>query len=60
MSSASYVILTNISTGHCTSTVCTYDPATTLAAGKYRFKVLAKNAAGYSAYSSWMYFTVSP
>ena len=58
--SASYVIRTDVSTSYCSGGVCTYHPATTLAAGLYRFMVLAKNAAGSSPYSAWKYFTVSP
>jgi hypothetical protein len=58
--SASYVILTDVDDAACAGGVCTYHPATVLAAGNYRFKVLARNAIGASAYSTWMNFIVSP
>ena len=60
MSTGTYVILTDVASSACTGGVCTYTPSTVLAAGSYQFKVLAKNPIGASAYSAWMYFTVSP
>ena len=57
--SASYVILLDL-VPTCSAGVCTYHPSTTLSSGSYRFKVMAKNAYGYSAYSAWLNFTVSP
>jgi hypothetical protein len=59
-STASYVILTEVAASACTGGVCMYDPSTVLDAGNYRFKVLAKNILGASAYSAWMNFIVSP
>jgi hypothetical protein len=57
--SASYVILKNITASYaCSGGVCTYHPFTVLVQGDYRWKVLAKNASGVSAYSAWMYFDV--
>jgi hypothetical protein len=60
VATAAYVILTDVSSSACSGSVCTYHPSTTLGAGSYRFKILAKNVVGSSAYSSWMNFTVSP
>jgi hypothetical protein len=58
--SASSVIQATVASSYCTSGVCTYHPATVLTNGNYRFKVLARNAAGSSPYSAWMNFIVSP
>jgi hypothetical protein len=60
VATASYVILTDVASSACAGGVCTYHPATVLAAGNYRFKVLARNAIGASAYSAWMNFIISP
>jgi hypothetical protein len=60
VATGTYVILVDVSSSSCSGGVCTYHPSTTLASGRYQFKVLAKNALGSSAYSSWMNFTVSP
>jgi hypothetical protein len=60
VATSTYVILTDLSASACTGGMCSYDPSTTLGAGNYRFKVLAKNILGASAYSGWMNFTVSP
>jgi hypothetical protein len=58
IASTSYIILLNVSTSYCTASVCTYHPATVLAKGDYRWKVLAKNSSGVSAYSPFSSFTV--
>ena len=60
VATGTYVILTDVSASACTGWVCSGDPSTTLDAGNYRFKVLATNAIGSSAYSSWMNFTIAP
>ena len=57
--STSYVIDTDAASSYCTGGVCTYHPATVLADGNYRFKVLAKNAVDSSPYSAWMDFTLN-
>jgi hypothetical protein len=54
-----YQILQNV-TPNCTAGVCSFTHATIdLLNGNYRFKVLARNSAGMTAYSSYMNFTVS-
>jgi hypothetical protein len=58
VSTGTYPILTDVAASACSGGVCTYTPATVLPAGEYKFKVLAKNAIGSSAYSAWMTFTV--
>ncbi len=55
----SYLLLLNVHPT-CASGVCSFTAATVdLPNGNYKFKVLARNSAGYTSYSSWMPFTVS-
>jgi hypothetical protein len=60
VSSASYIILTDVASSMCLGSVCTYTPSTVLPAGNYQWKLLAKNPIGSSAYSAWKYFTIAP
>ncbi len=53
-----YTILQNLYVS-CVADVCSYTPTTDLPNGNYRFKILARNDAGFTAYSTWMNFTVS-
>jgi hypothetical protein len=43
----------------CVAGVCSYPLTDDLANGTYRFKLLARNSSGYTAYGSFMTFTVS-
>lgn len=55
----SYQLLLNVHPT-CASGVCSYTATSVdLPNGNYKFKVLARNSAGYTTYSSWMSFTVS-
>jgi len=54
-----YTILLNVYPS-CSGGVCSYShPTIDLVNGNYRFKVLARNASGMTAYSSWMNFSVN-
>jgi len=53
-----YVILQNLYVS-CVGGVCSYTPTIDLENGSYKFKVLARNSSGYTAYSSWLRFVVS-
>ncbi len=55
---ASYIILENLYP-NCVAGVCSYThPTVDLPNGNYQFKVMARNSSGYTAYSSWMSFSV--
>jgi len=55
----SYTILLNVYPA-CSDGVCSYShPTIDLPNGNYQFKVLARNASGMTAYSSWMNFSVN-
>jgi len=43
----------------CVAGVCSYPLTNDLANGTYKFKLLARNSSGYTAYGSFMTFTVS-
>jgi hypothetical protein len=58
--SGTTVINVNLKSTSCTSTTCSYTHATALSVGKtYKWKVLAANALGKSAYSSEMSFLIA-
>jgi hypothetical protein len=43
----------------CNASTCSYAPTLNLTAGNYKWAVKAGNTAGWSAYSTWITFTVS-
>ncbi len=55
---ASYVFVANVYPS-CVAGVCSYTPNVDLVNGDYKFKLLARNSSGYTAYGDFMGFTVS-
>jgi len=53
-----YLFVENVYPG-CVAGVCSYTLTDDLVNGTYKFKLLARNSSGYTAYGSFMTFTVS-
>jgi Tol biopolymer transport system component len=59
--SSSYVVSEDLDAyTHCSSGTCSYTSPTPLVQGNYRFKVRARNGAGWGPISSWMKFKYGP
>jgi hypothetical protein len=58
---STYVINVNVKAStYCSGWTCSFKPTTSLIQGNYRFKVRARNGAGWGPISSWMKFRYGP